>query len=52
VGPVAETGEATTQTDIDLTSGCGLSALGSQPSDDTRDPLEGVADGCRYLGVS
>ncbi len=47
VGPVAETGAAFTKADFDLTSGGGLPAVGGQPSDDARDPLEGVTDGRR-----
>ena len=47
VGPVTEAGEAPTKADLILVPGCGLPAAGDQPSDDARDPLEGVTDGRR-----
>ena len=45
--PVTEAGAATAQADVILAPGCGLPAAGGQPSDDGRDPLEGVTDGRR-----
>ena len=42
--PVATTGEVIPRRTLISSTGCGLSALGDQPSDGARDPLEDVAD--------
>ncbi len=44
VGQSRGPGEATPYLDVGLTSGYGREALGGQPSDDSRYPLEGVVD--------
>ena len=51
VGQSRDPGEAAPYLDVDLASGYGREALGGQPSDDSRGPLEGVADGSRQLKV-
>ncbi len=47
VGQSRGPGEPPPYLDMGLVSGYGREALGDQPSDDSRDPLEGVTDESR-----
>ena len=52
VAPVTQTGETATQLDNVLAPDAAEQRARGQPSDDARNPLEGVADGRRYASFS